>query len=117
MLSTLLGAGLGIAGLGTGGGATLGGTALSALGDFLPALMMSDERLKEDIQPIGLLFNGLPFYRFRFKGDDRLQTGVMAQEVEKVMPEAVVDIGLWRGGPTFKAVDYARATAPTAMAA
>jgi len=42
---------------------------------------------------------------------------VMAQDVEKVIPDAVHNIGLWNGGPTVKVVDYARATDPTAMAA
>jgi hypothetical protein len=89
----------------------------TAAGLGLGMFALSDARLKEDIEPIGLLFNGLPFYKYRFKGDDQLQTGVMAQDVERVMPDAVIDIGLWRGGPTVKAVNYERATGPMAMAA
>jgi hypothetical protein len=37
--------------------------------------------------------------------------------VEKTNPDAVVDIGLWRGGPSVKMVDYDKATQPSAMAA
>lgn len=72
----------------------------------------SDVRAKKDIQPIGLLYNGLPFYKFRYRGSDKLETGVMAQDVEKVMPDAVFDIGLMRGGQSEKWVNYERATGP-----
>lgn len=89
----------------------------TAIGAGLGLWALSDRRLKEDVEPIGLLFNGLPFYRYRFRGSDKIETGVMAQDVEKVMPDAVVDIGLWRGGPSVKAVNYAMATSPMAMAA
>jgi hypothetical protein len=85
----------------------------------LGLLSLSDRRLKEDIEPVGILFNGLTTYKYRFKGDDsgRTHLGVMAQEVERTNPDAVVDIGLWRGGPSVKMVDYGKATQPTAMAA
>ncbi|TJU85571.1 MAG: tail fiber domain-containing protein [Mesorhizobium sp.] len=54
---------------------------------------LSDMRRKEDIRRIGTLDNGLPVYSYRYKGDDRVQIGVLAQEVEKVLPEAVFEIG------------------------
>jgi hypothetical protein len=45
-----------------------------------------------DIEPLGILENGLPFYSFRYvDGVDR-EVGLMAQDVEKVKPEAVVEI-------------------------
>jgi hypothetical protein len=90
----------------TGAGAALGALAL-----------FSDERLKEDIEPIGILHNGLNVYRYRFKGSPRTEIGLMAQEVEKGNPGAVTDVGLWHGGPTVKMVDYGKATQPSAMAA
>lgn len=40
----------------------------------------SDRRLKQDIEKIGTLPNGLPIYTFRYVGDDRVFTGVMAQD-------------------------------------
>lgn len=47
-------------------------------------------RLKHDIRIIGRLDNGIGLYRFIYNGDDKVYVGVMAQEVQAVMPEAVV---------------------------
>jgi soluble lytic murein transglycosylase-like protein len=49
----------------------------------------SDRRLKDNIEPIGKLFDGQNVYRYNFKGDDKKQIGLMAQEVEKKYPDAV----------------------------
>ena len=74
-----------------------------------PALMASDERLKTNIQKIGSLDNGIALYRYEFKPEFQeelghgMQIGVLAQEVEKVIPEAVSE---WRDG--YKMVDYAK---------
>lgn len=76
----------------------------------LGLLALSDERLKENIEPIGVAFNGTNIYRYNFKGSPRTEIGVLAQEVEKTRPDAVVDVGLWRNGPKVKMVDYAKAT-------
>lgn len=60
------------------------------------AIMASDIRVKKDIVEIGALPNGLPVYTFRYVWDDAampLRTGLMAQDVQKVNPDAVVDIG------------------------
>ena len=53
----------------------------------------SDERIKHDIKRVGTADNGLPIYTFKYKGDPAEQThiGFMAQEVEKVHPEAVAE--------------------------
>jgi len=75
------------------------------------ALMMSDERVKEDISPVGELNDGTNVYLFRYKGDETPQIGVMAQEVEKKDPEAVKEIG------GIKHVDYARTLARALRAA
>ena len=50
----------------------------------------SDIAIKHDITLLGHLDNGLGFYRFSYHGSDRAYVGVMAQEVQTVMPEAVV---------------------------
>jgi hypothetical protein len=50
----------------------------------------SDILLKHDIALLGYLDNGLGFYRFSYNGSDSAYVGVMAQEVQQVMPEAVV---------------------------
>ena len=56
-----------------------------------PAIM-SDRRVKEDIKQVGTLDNGLPVYTFRYKGGSVTHMGVMAQDVEQVNPDAVVEI-------------------------
>lgn len=70
-------------------GGILGG--LFGLGGKMIGL--SDEREKEDIRRIGRLDNGLGVYSYRYRGDERVQIGVMAQEVEEMLPEAVFHIG------------------------
>ena len=49
----------------------------------------SDINSKHDIILLGRLDNGLGFYRYSYNGSDKVYVGVMAQEVQKVMPEAV----------------------------
>lgn len=66
---------------------------------------MSDRRVKTGVVKLGELANGLPFYAFRFKSGGPVQFGVMAQEVQAVAPDAVVEIG------GILHVDYARAAA------
>jgi polysaccharide biosynthesis/export protein len=64
----------------------------------------SDIRLKEDITPLGRLDNGIGIYRFRYKGNDRTAyVGVMAQEVQNIVPSAVS-----RGRDGYLRVDYER---------
>lgn len=72
----------------SGGGSGL----MDALGfgaSLLPFL--SDRRAKEDIRRVGQTDSGLPIYVYRYKGGDTFHMGVMAQEVEAVQPEAVVE--------------------------
>jgi hypothetical protein len=49
----------------------------------------SDIRLKHGIVLLGRLANGIGFYRFSYNGSNKMYVGVMAQEVEAVMPQAV----------------------------
>ena len=63
----------------------------------------SDIRVKHDIALLGRLDTGLGFYRFSYNGSDKAYVGVMAQEVEAVMPEAVV-----RGDDGYLRVFYER---------
>ncbi|MDA0675391.1 MAG: tail fiber domain-containing protein [Proteobacteria bacterium] len=49
----------------------------------------SDIRLKTDIERIGTTVMGLPLYTFRYKGENGLYSGVMAQDVLEVAPTAV----------------------------
>jgi len=50
---------------------------------------VSDIRLKTDIEQVGVAANGLPLYTFKYLGGDAVYRGVMAQDVMKIMPEAV----------------------------
>ena len=50
----------------------------------------SDIKLKHDITLLGYLDDGLGFYRFSYNGGNKAYVGVMAQDVQSVMPEAVV---------------------------
>ena len=49
----------------------------------------SDIALKHDIVLLGHLDNGLGFYRFAYNGSNVPYVGVMAQEVQNVLPGAV----------------------------
>jgi hypothetical protein len=89
-----------------GGLFTLGGASLmSPTGTFKN--MFSDIRMKENIELIGYMENGLNVYDFEYKpeykdtaGHGRFR-GVMAQEVEKVIPYAVITLD-----DGYKMVDY-----------
>lgn len=61
----------------------------------------SDIRLKHDIVLLGHLDDGLGFYRFSYNGSNKAYVGVMAQEVEAVMPQAVM-----RGRDGYLKVSY-----------
>jgi len=50
----------------------------------------SDVRLKHDIAFLGRLDNGIGLYRFIYDGQVKAYVGVMAQEVQTIVPEAVV---------------------------
>jgi Chaperone of endosialidase len=67
----------------------------------------SDIHLKHDIAPVGHLANGLGLYRFSYTDSDKVYVGVLAQEVARVMPDAV------RRAPNgYLQVDYARVGVP-----
>lgn len=70
---------------------------------------LCDERAKDHIEQIGELANGLPVYRWQYKGQDEWHVGPMAQDVERIMPGAVVE-----GPDGFKYVDLDMATRPAA---
>ena len=56
------------------------------VGDDTP---VSDARLKQDVRRIGTTVFGLPLYQFRYRGKPEIYEGVMAQDVLRVMPNAV----------------------------
>ena len=61
----------------------------------------SDMRLKHDIVLLGRLDDGLGYYRFVYNCGHTAYVGVMAQEVQTVMPEAVS-----RGPDGYMRVSY-----------
>jgi hypothetical protein len=73
------------------------------------AALMSDIRTKENIKQVGWLPNGLPVYTYEYKDEFKdhplaghgTHTGVMAQEVEVMYPNAVTTLD-----NGYKAVDY-----------
>lgn len=73
-------------------GTVIGGVAGGLLGGGAGGL--SDKREKTDIKPLGTLSNVLkiPAYEYRYKGEKKKRKGVMAQDVQKVLPEAVAEV-------------------------
>jgi hypothetical protein len=61
----------------------------------------SDIRLKHDIVFLGYLNDGLGFYRFSYNGSSKPYVGVLAQEVERIVPAAVT-----RGRDGYLLVNY-----------
>ena len=59
--------------------------------------------LKHDIVLLGRLDNGLGYYRFSYLGSTKAYVGVIAQEVQAVMPDAVT-----RGSDGYLRVHYER---------
>lgn len=88
-------------------GALLGGLGgigqgLGAMGmKFGPAAALSDRRMKENIVRVGEDPRGFGLYEFNYLGGEQRYRGVMADEIEPIMPDAVVydDLG-------FASVNY-----------
>ena len=73
-----------------GGGHARGGGGHARGGGGRGGGRRSDLRLKHDIVLLGHLDDGLGFYRFSYNGSSKAYVGVIAQEVQQVMPQAVV---------------------------
>ena len=87
-----------------GAGANQFGLLTGGLSGLLGLYNQSDKRVKEDIKPVGKLYDGQKLYRVRYKGEPGHQIGLIAQEVEKRHPDAVREIG------GIKHVHYGKAT-------
>jgi hypothetical protein len=93
--------GLAGAGLGYFLGGPMGGMLGSGVGGALGGLF-SDRRLKTNIKKIGTANNGLTIYSYNYIWGGPTVLGHMADEVKKVSPEAVGDVG------GLMTVDYSR---------
>lgn len=69
------------------------------------AFISSDRRLKMDIKQIGTAANGLNIYSYRYVWGGPVQIGFMADEVEQLHPEAVIEVN------GYKMVNYEKAAA------
>jgi hypothetical protein len=86
-----------------GGGGRGGGGGFGGGGGRGGGGRRSDIALKHDVVLLGHLDNGLGYYRFSYLGSTRAYVGVMAQEVQTVMPGAVT-----RGSDGYLRVHYDR---------
>ena len=89
--------------------ALLGGIAQTATTVGVGMVMFSDERLKENLTPVGKADNGLTIYIGNYTKESGLDDGkphlfLIAQEVQKIRPDAVVET---ESG--YLAVDYIKA--------
>lgn len=61
----------------------------------------SDIRLKEDLEEKHYDLSSLKTYRYKFKDKEGYHVGLIAQEVEKVIPEAISE-----GDDKYLSLDY-----------
>ncbi len=69
------------------------------------AIAASDRRLKENIKKIGESISGLGIYKFNYIGKVKQYIGAMADEVIKVVPEAVVTMSNGYQGVRYDLID------------
>jgi Protein of unknown function (DUF3300) len=84
-----------------GGGGARGGGGGGGRGGGGGGGRRSDARLKHDITYLGRLNDGVGFYRFVYNGGATAYVGVMAEEVQSIMPDAVT-----RGRDGYFRVSY-----------
>lgn len=76
------------------------GTVAGGLISKLP--MFSDRRIKKDITVVGTRSDGINVYTFEYVWGGPRHVGYMADEVERLYPDAVFDVG------GYKMVDYSK---------
>jgi len=64
---------------------------------------VSDVRLKKDINYLFTMNNGVPIYTFKYKWSDDVSIGTMAQDIEDMIPEAVLT-----NSNGYKMVNYSK---------
>ena len=72
----------------------MAGNVMQVVGMGAQLAMMCDKRMKENIKKIGKVTlsnkTTVPLYNFNYKGHTKEHTNVIAQDVQKVFPEAVL---------------------------
>ena len=72
----------------------MAGNVMQVVGMGAQLAMMCDKRMKENIKKIGKVTRSnkttVPLYNFNYKGHTKEHTNVIAQDVQKVFPEAVL---------------------------
>jgi hypothetical protein len=81
------------------------GIASSIASIATPFVKASDRRLKENIKKIGESISGLGIYKFNYIGKAKQYIGAMADEVMKVVPEAVVTMPNGFYGVKYNLID------------
>ena len=80
----------------------------AGIGSFLGGLgglfALSDENAKEDMEKIAETEDGIGIFKFRYKGDPKVQIGLKAQDVAKKKPKAVA-----KGADGLLRVNYGEA--------
>ena len=76
-----------------------------SIGTSIATIAASDRRLKENIQKIGESISGLGIYKFNYIGKAKQYIGAMADEVIKVVPEAVVTMDNGYLGVNYNLID------------
>jgi len=85
-------------------GPNIGSQILGGLTSLASIPWGSDERLKENMEPVGETYDGQKIYKFNYKNDGHTMLGLSAQEVEKHHPDAV-----HKDGEGMRMVDYEKA--------
>jgi len=85
-------------------GPNIGSQILGGLTTLASIPWGSDERLKENMEPVGETYDGQKIYKFNYKNDGHTMLGLSAQEVEKHHPDAV-----HKDGEGMRMVDYEKA--------
>lgn len=87
------------------GGTVTGNVSVTGDLDAQSVNITSDRRLKENITPITISLPPLQLYTYNFKGDNKQKIGLIAQEVQEVIPQAVNE------NNDILSIDYACLTA------
>lgn len=74
------------------------------LGGIGGLFSLSDEQAKDDMEKIAETEDGIGIFKFRYKGDPKVQIGLKAQEVAKKKPKAVA-----KGADGLMRVNYGEA--------